>query len=309
MNTEKIFDRRRGTFYGLAIGDALGAAVEFQYPGEFEPVTGYRDGGPHNLKAGEWTDDTSMALALADSLASGQGLRGELERYSEWYRHGKYSVNGRCFDIGNATQSSLMSFECNSTFINNYGEGNGSLMRLAPVPIMLWNDGILSIFKFAIDSSITTHANLDCCLGCCYLAYAIKKLITGSTKEHIVSGEFFEPCCIEVFQDDFEREFNHVPQEIIKEKVNSYIDPNTKPVASGHAPKTLHAALWAFRESNSFEETVLKAVNLGDDADTVGAIAGQLAGAYYGYSGIPNHLIEGLARKDMIERYLEPILG
>src|SRR5688572_5590250 len=104
-------DRRRGTLIGLAVGDALGAAVEFKAPGSFAPVTGYRNGGPHALNAGEWTDDTSMALALADSIATvGWDLNDQANRYVNWWRKGKYSVNGRCFDIGITTRGSLTSF-------------------------------------------------------------------------------------------------------------------------------------------------------------------------------------------------------
>src|SRR5471032_1886867 len=104
-------DRRRGTLIGLAVGDALGAAVEFKSPGSFAPVTCYRKGGPHCLEAGEWTDDTSMALALADSIATvGWDLNHQANRYVEWWKTGKYSVNGWCFDIGITTQSALRNF-------------------------------------------------------------------------------------------------------------------------------------------------------------------------------------------------------
>src|SRR5215213_9265582 len=108
MNTT---DRCRGALLGLAVGDALGAAVEFMPPGSFPPVTGYRGGGPHGLGPGEWTDDTSMALALADSIATvGWDLNDQARRYLDWYRRGKYSVNGRCFDIGIQTRGALERF-------------------------------------------------------------------------------------------------------------------------------------------------------------------------------------------------------
>jgi ADP-ribosylglycohydrolase len=104
-------DRQRGALIGLAVGDALGAAVEFKSPGTFVPVTGYRSGGPHGLEPGEWTDDTSMALALADSIASvGWDLNDQANRYVRWWQCGEYSVNGRCFDIGIATRSALHRF-------------------------------------------------------------------------------------------------------------------------------------------------------------------------------------------------------
>jgi ADP-ribosyl-[dinitrogen reductase] hydrolase len=132
-------DRRRGTLIGLAVGDALGAAVEFSDPGSFAPVTGYRSGGPHRLKPGEWTDDTSMALALADSIASvGWDLNDQANRYVEWWQTGKYSVNGRCFDIGITTSNALNRFLANKDALasgnsSEQSSGNGSIMRRAPV--------------------------------------------------------------------------------------------------------------------------------------------------------------------------------
>src|SRR6516162_1249119 len=133
-------DRCRGTLIGLAVGDALGAAVEFSSPGSFAPVTSYRGGGPHRLKAGEWTDDTSMALALADSIASvGWDLNDQASRYVEWWKSGQYSVNGRCFDIGITTRGALSKFLATknalvSGDISERASGNGSIMRLAPLP-------------------------------------------------------------------------------------------------------------------------------------------------------------------------------
>lgn len=106
------FDRKRGMLLGLAIGDALGAAVEFRAPGTFDPVTRYRGGGPHGLEPGEWTDDTSMALALADSISLvGWDLNDQARRYVDWWRNGTYSVNGKCFDIGITTRGALARFE------------------------------------------------------------------------------------------------------------------------------------------------------------------------------------------------------
>src|SRR5262245_55247175 len=125
---------------GLAVGDALGAAVEFAPPGSFPPVTDFRAGGPHGLAPGEWTDDTSLALALADSIASaGWDPRDQAERYVAWWRRGKYSVTGQCFDIGFTTRAALAEFErtgdaTKSANPSSAASGNGSIMRLAPVP-------------------------------------------------------------------------------------------------------------------------------------------------------------------------------
>ena len=133
--------RQRGTLLGLAVGDALGAAIEFKRPGTFAEVTGYRGGGPHGLAPGEWTDDTSMALALADSIASvGWNVDDQARRYLAWYEKGWYSVNGRCFDIGMTCRSALSRFSRTgdaktSGDPSEHAGGNGSIMRLAPVPI------------------------------------------------------------------------------------------------------------------------------------------------------------------------------
>ena len=141
MQSNTELDRKRGTLLGLAIGDALGAAVEFQSPGSFPEVTGYRGGGPHGLAPGEWTDDTSMALALADSIAQvGWDLNDQANRYVAWWKKGEYSVNGECFDIGITTRSALSRFlksgdAKTSGDPSERASGNGSIMRLAPVPI------------------------------------------------------------------------------------------------------------------------------------------------------------------------------
>ena len=135
---ERRDDRLRGALFGLAIGDALDAAVEFRVAGSFEPVTGLRDGGPHGLAAGEWTDDTSTALALADSIAHvGWDLNDQAAMYVAWWRSGQYSVNGRCFDIGLTTRSALARFERTgdartSGDRSEHASGNGSIMRLVP---------------------------------------------------------------------------------------------------------------------------------------------------------------------------------
>ena len=183
-----IHDRQRGCLLGLAVGDALGAAVEFQPPGSFEPVTGYRSGGPHRLGPGEWTDDTSLALALADSIARvGWDLNDQARRYVRWWRHGEYSVNGRCFDIGTTTHAALSAFEQTgdartSARPDSGRSGNGSIMRLAPVPIRfadLFPDDIERLTTLAEESSLPTHASEQCLSACRYLALVLAGLMNG----------------------------------------------------------------------------------------------------------------------------------
>lgn len=290
-------DRRIGALLGLAIGDALGAAVEFQPPGAFEPVTGYRDGGPHRLAPGEWTDDTSMALALATSIVSvGWNLDDQAQRYLRWWRFGEYSVTGTCFDIGNATAGALARFErvgdaSSSGSTDQRSAGNGSIMRLAPV-VMAFLDHD-ELIRRCVESSYPTHRAPQCLSACAYFGSVLAALMRGldieaatsPDSEHVraLVGEGLHPAIEEVALGSFQR---REPPQI---------------VGSGYVVRSLEAALWAFVGAADFEEAVLRAVNLGDDADTTGAICGQLAGARWGRSGIPAHLLEGLAWRDRLE--------
>jgi ADP-ribosyl-[dinitrogen reductase] hydrolase len=303
-------DRRRGALIGLAVGDALGAAVEFQSPGSFAPVTGYRSGGPHRIEAGEWTDDTSMALALADSIAaSGWNLNDQAERYVLWWKTGRYSVNGRCFDIGITTRSALGHFVANKNALasgdrSEGASGNGSIMRLAPVPIRfghLYADRLDELSRFAEESSLPTHASEQCIAACRYLATVLAALIQGEDRDDVLSPDW-QP----LQQLNKIKPLHPLIQEIARGSFRQKQPP--KICGSGWVVKSLEAALWAFHDADTFVEAVLKAVNLGDDADTTGAVCGQLAGAYWGESGISESLRAGLARMDMLEQALAGIL-
>ena len=302
-------DRSRGALIGLAIGDALGAAVEFRSPGTFAPVTGYRGGGPFDLEPGEWTDDTSMALALADSIAAvGWDLNDQASRYVEWWQTGKYSVNGRCFDIGITTKRGLQRFLDNngarsSGDPSERASGNGSIMRLAPVPIRfanLYPDDVEELSRLAEESSLPTHASEHCLSACRYLATVLAALMHGEDRDEVLSSDW-KPL----------RQLNEIKplhpliQEVAKGSFKHKQPPDIQGL--GWVVKTLEAALWAFHNADTFEATVLKAVNLGDDADTTGAICGQLAGAYWGESKIPETLRSALARFDMLEDALAGI--
>ena len=193
MNT---IDRRRGALVGLAVGDALGAAVEFRKPGTFQSVTGYRGGGPHGLNAGEWTDDTSMALALADSIgAVGWDLNDQARRYLRWWRDGEYSVTGRCFDIGLTTVAALDRFEKQQDALASgdpsaRASGNGSIMRLAPVPIRyadLFPDRLEELGRLAVESSLPTHASPQCLSACRYMTLVLCGLLQGLDREEVLS--------------------------------------------------------------------------------------------------------------------------
>jgi ADP-ribosylglycohydrolase len=305
-----IEDRRRGCLVGLAVGDALGAAVEFQPPGSFPPVTGYRAGGYHKLNPGEWTDDTSMALALADSIAeAGWDLDDQARRYVRWWKGGEYSVNGRCFDIGHTTSAALSRFR-ESRDARSSGDrsprasGNGSIMRLAPVPIAyfrLYPARVADLAEKAIESSLPTHPSDQCVSACAYFALVLAGLMHGEPREQVLAPDW--PALAEL------RDWMTLSPEVDEIASGSFRRRQPPDIqGTGWVVRSLEAVLWAFHDAADFREAVLRAVNLGHDADTTGAVCGQLAGACWGESGIPPDWRTGLARRDMIEAALAGLM-
>lgn len=296
--------------FGLAVGDALGAAVEFAPPGTFAPVTGYRGGGPHDLAPGEWTDDTSMALALADSIAEGGwDLNDQAERYLAWWRGGRYSVNGRCFDIGTTTAAALARYQRvgdarRSNDPSPRASGNGSIMRLAPVPIRyayMFPDGLADLVERAIESSLPTHGSPQCLSSCAYFAVVLAGLVHGLPRDEVLDPEW-EPL-------RRLRELTPLHPEVEEISRGSFRRKRPPEIrGSGYVVASLEAALWAFHDAADFREAVLRAVNLGDDADTTGAVCGQFAGACWGEEGIPPEWLSGLAERAMIEQALAGLL-
>lgn len=308
---DATLDRKRGMFLGLAIGDALGAAVEFKRPGTFAPVIGYRAGGPHGLAPGEWTDDTSMALALADSIADkGWDLHDQATRYLKWWTSGHYSVTGDCFDIGITTRQALSHFKTHRQAdkagpTDENASGNGSIMRLAPVPIVYghhYQGDLGRLIELAVESSITTHGSEMCRSACAAFAVILAALSHGESKETVTDPNWG-------VWSRFEEHHRLHPRVSEVIRGGSYLVKNPPEIrGSGFVVASLEAALWAFATSNSFEESVLRAVNLGDDSDTTGAVCGQLAGACWGESGIPETLLTGLAGRAILDPILTGIV-
>jgi ADP-ribosyl-[dinitrogen reductase] hydrolase len=296
-------DRQRGAMFGLAVGDALGAAVEFLPPGTFEPVTNYRDGGPHSLAAGEWTDDTSMALALADSIATvGWDLDDQAERYVAWWKTGKYSVTSECFDIGLTTRSALGRWlECRdarqAADSHARASGNGSIMRLAPVPIAFGHwfpQHAEELVERLMESSLPTHASPQCRWACAYLGLVLAGLMHGLPREEVLWPHW--PPVKRL------NRLGTMDPEVAEIAAGSFREKRPPAIrGGGYVVHSLEAALWAFHDAADFSEAVLKAVNLGHDADTTGAVCGQLAGARWGESGIPASWRAELGQYDMID--------
>lgn len=297
-------DQYRGCLLGLAVGDALGTTLEFCRPGSFVPIKDMIGGGPFNLKPGEWTDDTSMALCLAESLITNRGFDpvDQLERYLKWYKEGYLSSNGICFDVGITVLSSLMKFkETREPYcgpIDEYTAGNGSLMRLAPVPLFYANNPELGIMKSG-ESSRTTHQAPVAIDACRYLGALIIGVVDGNSNNDHKKQEILSP-----FYSPMPKHWDKYPltselTNVINGSFKRLNPPDIR--GSGYVLKTLEAALWAFCHSDTFEEGCLMAVNLGDDADTTGAVYGQLAGAFYGETGIPTRWLSKLTHKEKIK--------
>lgn len=265
---ENIQDRALGAFVGLAVGDALGAPVEFKEPGEFSPVKDYAYSYVWQIPPGYWTDDTSMAVCLAESIIHKNVVDPEdiLQRFVRWYVHGENSPTGRCFDIGSTTRSNIQRYIDQGVYTPSpniaWQSGNGGIMRLSPVAVRYWQDPELAA-ELSIVQSQTTHGSDECVKCAADLGKLLARAIQG--------------------------------QPIWQELVDQLGQISTNQINnSGQASTTLMAAKWCVATTSNFEDAVCKAVNLGGDADTIGAVAGQIAGSLYGLSSIPERWKQGL---------------
>ena len=294
---ERDADRYRGSLLGLACGDALGTTVEFRAPGTFAPVEDVVGRGPFGLAPGEWTDDTSMALCLAESLVERRAFdpADQLERYVRWWRDGHLSSTGECFDIGIQTRAALAAFERTRSPEPAPADpgkaGNGSIMRLAPVPLAYAPD-VAAAVEHAGRSSRTTHPAERPVDACRFLGALLASAVCGVSKDELLSERFWR-------WGTLHPEIEAVARGSFKRKEPPEIR------GAGYVVHSLEAALWALHKSESFRNGALLAVNLGDDADTTGAVYGQLAGAIYGESGIPPDWLRKLALRDVISGFAD----
>ena len=283
-------DRARGALLGLACGDAVGTTAEFMTRGSFPLLTDMVGGGPFELQAGQWTDDTSMALCLATSLNErGFDPQHQMELYLRWYEHGYLSSTGHCFDIGNVTYAALMAFKrignAFSGSISPKSAGNGSIMRLAPIPIRYLHDPDLAL-DLCEAQSRTTHQAPECLMACRLLGEVLIRALQGKSKEEVMTPSKQSLPMSSGLKSIAERHF--------KSKLVDEI------VGSGYVVESLEAALWCFWNTDNFKDCVLLAANLGNDADTTAAICGQIAGAFYGEKGIPADWLSKLTMSEEI---------
>jgi ADP-ribosylglycohydrolase len=316
MEDTKLKNQIFGGILGLAVGDALGVPVEFQSREELRknPVTDMRGYGTYNQPPGTWSDDTSLTLCLLDSLAHKKiDYADIMQRFLSWIDDGKYTAHDEIFDVGIATRKALQHFrkgtaplKCGGTSEND--NGNGSLMRILPLAFYLhpfWREDFTRVEEsvgIIHNVSSLTHAHKRSQIAC-GLYLSIAKNLFDETDLHnaIYTGletakEYYEN--EKGYTDDlkhykciFNINFAKLPEKEIK--------------STGYVVDTLEAALWCLLNTDNYKDCVLKAVNLGDDTDTVAAVAGGLAGMFYGVDGIPKEWLEKLARRDYIEKLCE----
>jgi ADP-ribosyl-[dinitrogen reductase] hydrolase len=270
-------NRNMGMFIGLAVGDALGAPVEFKQRGSYPAVTGYQECKHFGLPPGGWTDDTSMALALAESLINNAGRLVQsdvMDRWKRWMVYGEYSHTGACFDIGMQTRKALNAWEGPhkpQLRRDNRAIGNGCIMRLAPLAIVKSGRRLIDL---TVRQTEWTHPSREAVEAAVDLANILDQLKTTGASDHI---------------------------EYIVEDGPPPSGPN------GTARDCLYAAVWAVHSTDTFKAAVLAAVNMGDDTDTVGAVTGMIAGAMYGWNAIPDEWVKGLAWSDRLVETAEAL--
>lgn len=276
-------DRAVGTLVGLAIGDAVGTTLEFSEKPDRAVLYDMMGGGPFGLEAGQWTDDTAMALALGDSLLE----RGEfypadlMRRFVDWHENGTYSCTGTCFDIGMQTRNALDRFRHSGHPLAGSADprhsGNGALMRLSPVAIRHWDDRT-RLRDVAERQTCVTHGSPETIEASLIFAEMLADAIEGRPLP-------------EVLDSPAARRIKGGWRGTHRDEIRG----------SGYVVHALQAAVWAVARTTSFRSAILLAANLGEDADTTAAIAGQLAGAIYGRSAIPKEWLQKLAWRERIE--------
>jgi ADP-ribosylglycohydrolase len=307
VHAGSLADRYRGALLGLAAGDALGTTLEFESPGHFAPISDMVGGGPFSLPAGAWTDDTSMALCLATSLVECRGFDAgdQMRRYVRWYREGYLSSTGTCFDCGGTTGAALRQFERDGNPYSGSNDphhaGNGSLMRLAPVPLAFAAEPALAVDRAAA-SSRTTHATEEAVDACRFFAGLLVGALQGRPRQELMAPGYAPVPGL--------WESQPLAPAVAAVAAGSYLRKAPPAIrGTGYVVASLEAALWAFSSATDFREGALLAANLGEDADTTAAVYGQLAGAFWGAQSIPAEWRAKLVMVEQIEALADGLLA
>lgn len=304
----------RGALFGLCVGDALGLPVEFQSRERLKehPVEGMIGYGTYNKPPGTWSDDSSLTFCLTESLCHGFNMQDIAHRFVSWMDDGYWSADGKAFDIGKTTRRSIRRLRDGlspkeSGDRGDHCNGNGSLMRILPLAFYLEEEELEDLFSFVHQVSAITHAHPVSQMSCgVYVVYALS-LRKGSTLVEAY-GETREICLNYYSQTPYKE---HLPRlsRVLEGDLESLQEREIH--SSGYVIHTLEAALWCLLKNQSYRETALEAVNLGADTDTTAAVAGGLAGLYYGYREIPKEWAHSLARREdissLVDRFTESL--
>lgn len=289
-----IFQSFFGCIFGAISGDAFGAVLEFQERHSIPVLESMSSGGIHNVSKGEWTDDSSMLLCLMQSIIDNEekfDLHDQINNYQKWYKKGFLSTRNYCFDIGISTRNALDYYNIFNKFKETNLEhlsGNGSIMRLAPVPLY-YND-YQTALNYSLQSSLTTHQS-ELCLDGCLLLSSLIHLITYKqikNKDELLYSDFIQklPFQTEKFKELISFDFLKLTYEEI---------PN-----SGFVLDTLISAIWCFYHTDSYKDSIIKSANLCGDADTIACVCGQISGAFYGFESIPKEWLNNLHKYTLI---------
>ena len=291
---------------GTAIGDALGVPVEFEHRQELEknPVVGMREYGTHNQPKGTWSDDSSLALCLAESLCNGYDLNNIANNFIKWMFEGYWTPFNKTFDIGNTTYSAIMNLRNGISphlagMDRERDNGNGSLMRILPLVPYIINMEEEDRFRIIGEVSSLTHRHPRSILACIALCeFAIRYINLQSIEN---AYQAMQQIILQLLKREIFIEEEVPFKRLVDLSYKEFKTIELKDIrSSGYVIDTLEASLWCIFNTTNYKDAVLKAVNLGHDTDTVGAITGGLAGIIYGYDTIPSEWLEVLARKDDI---------
>lgn len=306
----KSSSRILGGLYGSLIGDALGVPVEFKPRVDrvHDPVTDMRDYGTHGQPRGTWSDDGALLLCAVESLAERAFDTQDMgERFVRWFTHGLWTAHGTLFDIGFATRKALRLIEegCPAEIAGGEdvnSNGNGSLMRILPVPLASLDCEQNAFVDRITRASAITHAHDRSKMACVLHGFCVQSLMQGANAATAVKqaqATFHHRYSEHAEMPHFSLLLDRNLQDRLEHEIES----------SGYVLHTLEAALWCLLTTHSFSECVLKAVNLGDDTDTTGCVAGGLAGLLYGVEAIPADWMAALPRQEDLPNLFQSIVG
>jgi ADP-ribosyl-[dinitrogen reductase] hydrolase len=309
------FEQLKSAVFGLVVGDALGVPVEFEPRWKLRenPVENMRAFGTYKQPAGTWSDDSSLTLCLLDSLCEGYDLYDIAQKFSDWLFNNYWTPHGKVFDVGTSTYAAINRFERegNPEISGNNDEqsnGNGSLMRILPLAFYIADLPIEQRFQKIKEVSSITHAHLRSVLGCFIYIEMILEVIQTNDKIQAYQNTQKNVLDFIAQNPELQSEATHY-DNILKQNIADLEEQAIR--GSGYVVHCLEASLWCFLKTENYEEAVLKAVNLGEDTDTTGAVTGGLAGLFYGFEQIPQAWYQEIVRRNdilnLIQRFQNKI--